>query len=547
MFHFHLHHTALLHFFVLNLTCEYTPLILNYFLNVIQVQDWKEHHKLECQYYVERRKRSIGKSCVDNNEFELDVGLIPFILRTFSKLKFLREETLLVKENSKGVGGEDLIYQGEQIISCGPRHFSAMPVFEVMFSVDPTYEAPFQSPAWTLAKELIGKFALTNQDFTKSGTDAALAIWDYGSSESDKANKRFCNTIDQAMQWTCNIIRKNEFSIKSGLTNSSIGRASYPCAALLNHSCIPNCILRFKLGAPRHNRTHHYHQPILQVIACRDISAGEELCHSYVNLTLCPKLRKEELFTSWGFICDCVRCVAGERCLVKLPVDWQSKLVWPLQHGIALYGGHPENGARSERLMDVSLDDVLSWCQGLSADEQSRINHQSKVLQQKAENSNTEQTSMRLLKQAVELYADKEEQHWSPFHSTVFEARKKYCLSIKMKPSGEDFIGINQESGTPELLAQLMQNASFLAVAYMQVENHPEFGLHLFKTGDLNLRRSRQKVSYDTAQNCVLMARALFLWAKKVLIITHGLDHQMVRNADHQIAVCNAHFRPVHN
>ncbi len=477
-----------------------------------------------------------------NNELDFDANFIPLILRTFSKLKFLKEETLRAKENPKEVvGGENLIYQGEPIISCGPSHFSAMPVFEVMFSVDPTYESPFVSPEWTLAKELMGKFALANQDYTKSGTDAALAIWGFGTSESDKANKRFCNTIDQAMQWTGNIMRKNKFIIKSALNNSSIGIASYPCAALLNHSCIPNCVLRYQLGAPCHNRTDHYHHPILQVIACRDVSAGEELCHSYVNLTLCPKLRKKELFESWGFDCGCVRCVAGGRCMVKLPVDWQSKLAWPLQHGIALYGGQPNNGARSERLMDVILDDVLTWCQGLSDDEQSRINHQFEVLQQKAKNSNTDQKAMLLLKQAVALYDNKGEQRWSPFHSKVYEARNAYSLSIKMKPSGEDFIGIGQESGTPELLEQLMHNAGFLAVAYTQVENHPEFGLHLYKTGDLNLR-SVQKASSVMAYANLHMARALFLWAKKVLIITHGHDHQMVRNADTQIAFCNFIF-----
>jgi hypothetical protein len=531
---------------IFSLSILHVPLIFNSLLNVLQVQDWKEHHKLECQYYVERCKRSIGTPCVDNNELEFDARFIPLILRTFSKLKFLREESLRAKENPKEVGQEYLIYQGEPIISCSPRHFSAMPVFEVMFSVDPTYEAAFQSPAWTLAKELMGKFALTNQDYTKSGTDAALAIWSFGTSESDKANKRFCNTIDQAIQWTCNIMRKSRFSIKSALNNSSIGGAIYPCAALLNHSCIPNCILRYKLGEPRHN-ADHYHQPILQVIACRDISAGEELCHSYVNLTLCPKLRKEELFESWGFVCSCQRCVAGKRCVVKLPVDWQSNLAWPLQHGIALYGGHPDNGARSVKLMDVRLDDVLTWCQGLSEDEQSRVNHQSKILQQKAEKSSTEQKAMRLLKQAVALYHNKGEQRWSPFHSKVYEARNAYSLSIKMKRSGEDFIGIDHESGTPELLEQLMQNASFLAVAYTQVENHPEFGLHLYKTGDLNLRRSFQKVSNDMANANILMARALFLWAKKVLIITHGHDHHMVRNADIQIAFCNSLSRPVQN
>jgi len=63
----------------------------------------------------------------------------------------------------------------------------------------------------------------------------------------------------------------------------------YPCAALLNHSCAPNCVLRYELGAAASGGDDdddvdgdgdaaaggRYHPPILAIVACRDVMAGE--------------------------------------------------------------------------------------------------------------------------------------------------------------------------------------------------------------------------------------------------------------------------------
>ena len=489
---------------------------------------------------MERRKRSILGTDGDR------VNAIPNILRTFSKLKFMKEQANRGKENAKKDAGEQhTSFQGRPIVSCSPAHFSSMMIHSPSF-VMMDLELPLVSPAWMLAQELMASVAVPKdapspRTSSEERTEAALAIWGYG---AGRGTGNYFNTLDQAIRWTLNIMNKNSFVVKN-VFSVPIGLASYPCAALLNHSCIPNCILRYKLGAPFHNRADRFHQPILQVIASRDVSAGEELCHSYVDLLLPPMERSKSLFEMRQFICDCTRCVAGERCTVKLPKDWQSKPEWPMKLGAALYGGYPDNGATSERLVDVRLDEVLTWCQGLSDEEQSHVHHQSQVLQQKAENSNSEQKAMRLLKQAVELYADNEQRRWSPYHSKVYEARNAYRLSNKMKPTGEDFNGLDGKSGTPDLLGQVMHTTGYMAVAFSQVGNHPELGMHLYKCGDLNLRMSQQNVSYDTGRMCTLMARALFLWAKKVLIITHGPEHDMVRNADYQIAVCNSCFRPV--
>lgn len=42
--------------------------------------------------------------------------------------------------------------------------------------------------------------------------------------------------------------------------------------------------------------------------ALHDISAGEELCHSYIDLCQSTNQRRTELENNYGFLCTCQRC-----------------------------------------------------------------------------------------------------------------------------------------------------------------------------------------------------------------------------------------------
>ena len=67
----------------------------------------------------------------------------------------------------------------------------------------------------------------------------------------------------------------NNFSIfNSVLTSFAAG--VYPYAALLNHSCAPNCIVRYQIQSKE--------RPILEIVAAKDIQIGDELCHSYIDI-----------------------------------------------------------------------------------------------------------------------------------------------------------------------------------------------------------------------------------------------------------------------
>ena len=95
--------------------------------------------------------------------------------------------------------------------------------------------------------------------------------------------------------------------------------------ALLNHSCIPNCILAYAGGVDLHVRT------------TREIHCGEELCHSYTDLCTPTRLRARALRNKYGFECTCARC-----------------------HGIEY------DSEDVDFLMEVRMDRVRAWAQDVT-------------------------------------------------------------------------------------------------------------------------------------------------------------------------------------
>jgi hypothetical protein len=53
----------------------------------------------------------------------------------------------------------------------------------------------------------------------------------------------------------------------------------------------------------------------MQILALIDISAGQELTHSYTDLTNCRDIRQHNLNCIYGFQCDCRRCSFTQRSL----------------------------------------------------------------------------------------------------------------------------------------------------------------------------------------------------------------------------------------
>ncbi|KAG6852989.1 hypothetical protein C0991_007705 [Blastosporella zonata] len=92
----------------------------------------------------------------------------------------------------------------------------------------------------------------------------------------------------------------NTFSVTTP-TLTPIGASVSPVVALINHSCEPNAVVVF----PRSSDTP---EPLMQVIALRNIEPDEEILTSYIDTTLPRHLRQKSLQETYNFECHCPLC-----------------------------------------------------------------------------------------------------------------------------------------------------------------------------------------------------------------------------------------------
>ncbi|XP_076843950.1 N-lysine methyltransferase SMYD2-A [Brachyhypopomus gauderio] len=86
---------------------------------------------------------------------------------------------------------------------------------------------------------------------------------------------------------------------------SHLGSAVFPDVALMNHSCSPNVIVTYK-------------GTVAEVRAIREISPGEELFNSYIDLLYPTEDRNERLMESYFFTCDCEECTSKSKDNAKM-------------------------------------------------------------------------------------------------------------------------------------------------------------------------------------------------------------------------------------
>lgn len=79
-------------------------------------------------------------------------------------------------------------------------------------------------------------------------------------------------------------------------------------ASMTNHSCAGDSMRYESTWLPAAAAPQTV-EPGLRFIAVRDIAAGEELTHPYVDPGADVEDRRARLQVGYGFLCDCSRCV----------------------------------------------------------------------------------------------------------------------------------------------------------------------------------------------------------------------------------------------
>ncbi|KAG9336296.1 hypothetical protein JZ751_002643 [Albula glossodonta] len=88
---------------------------------------------------------------------------------------------------------------------------------------------------------------------------------------------------------------------------SHLGSAVFPDVALMNHSCSPNVIVTYK-------------GTVAEVRAVQEISPGDEIFNSYIDLLYPTEDRNERLRDSYFFTCDCKECSTRSKDKAKMKI-----------------------------------------------------------------------------------------------------------------------------------------------------------------------------------------------------------------------------------
>lgn len=81
----------------------------------------------------------------------------------------------------------------------------------------------------------------------------------------------------------------------NGVSIAGLGVGIYIVVSKLNHSCCPNCDIKFRDSSAI-------------LVTERPLEAGEQLFISYVDDKLSRSQRRQLLRDGWGFECNCDRC-----------------------------------------------------------------------------------------------------------------------------------------------------------------------------------------------------------------------------------------------
>ena len=221
-------------------------------------------------------------------------------------------------------------------------------------------------------------------------------------------------------------------------------------------------------------------------------------------------------------------------CYIDLPKNRSDWDLWPLKNGLITVDGQGAfiDDPGSPSLIKIQLDDAMIASNGYSESELHTMNHQSDVLRQKARQSMIDDDTageLQNLKDAIEIYSNKRnDSKWlSPFIFELYSLRCEYLSALLLNGRILD------------ALEQCEHIVSFLAVAFSHVGCHPLLGLQLFTLGDLysGVSLSAERSSVEDVGCYTMKAKASFLWARQVMIVTHGESDPMVKTLNDNLAI----------
>lgn len=316
--------------------------------------------------------------------------------------------------------------------------------------------------------------------------------------------------------------RINNFGVTNCLVHVIAG-AVYPLGALLNHSCSPNCLLRYDFSSES-SRCHK--PPVMEIIAAQDIPRGKELTHSYVELVSSTTSRISNLRDMYGFDCHCPRCCRNDvnditsinninEFRIWLPKKYRSLSSTELTRWILL---NYNPAISNEMLTNLTKDEshLISFDQEFflqPLNKNKTTIEAIKIKQQQAKYfmmNGDLKNELSSLKEVVQI-----------LESLVSASEELLPLSLELYQARCDRLGslivAGRQDNSIEALIECEHIVSFLCLALNHFPNHSLLGLQLFTLGDLYDADGEGDKAQDT-----------YIWARRTLQISQGHNSEMV-------------------
>ncbi|KAF9226289.1 SET domain-containing protein [Gyrodon lividus] len=111
----------------------------------------------------------------------------------------------------------------------------------------------------------------------------------------------------------------NTFALTSP-SLTPIGVSVSPLVALINHSCLPNAVVVFPRGGKKKAK-----EPVMNIVALRDIAPEEEVLTAYMDTTLPKSQRQKVLEETYSFTCQCPLCTQDSTIIDPREAVWCPK------------------------------------------------------------------------------------------------------------------------------------------------------------------------------------------------------------------------------
>ena len=298
---------------------------------------------------------------------------------------------------------------------------------------------------------------------------------------------------------------QNNFGVCDELCNT-LGSGVFPHAAILNHSCTPNALMRYRIVKGE--------EPLLECIALADVAAGTECVHSYVDLTYGNSERQLHIKSTYDFECNCGRCVLSDRSSV------------PASTALLRF---------CDTIELLTLNPL-----GLRQFLRENFASDASVLQQICELLTENDTSHRGIEDLDERSSTTS---WcSRWHELKQHSKKKFSRKLYGHAANifTEFVyryQLNEE--LDQKFASVLVECSLFVASFITLTGfsgtlfNPMLGLHLFTLADVC--KGLQTKGFDAPD-----PRPFYQWAKDILDVTHGVNSQYVTMLKDNLMQCAA-------